>query len=335
MHPARPIPLNIGIDFARHTLLRSRDEDEIVTAVSGVLRPHSLRAVDHFQVSCLLQHVTIGGISATRLRYGRRVVIESGPLHTCYLVSVPLAGTAVYQHGAQTVTAGPSTATVISPHEPFRITMGTDYDQLIVRIDRRVMERVRDARAGDHDDEPVRFKLPFHTGSAEWAAWAPAAQALLGNDQFLTQVQRSPRMGVHLEWLLASALLEAQPNTAGEPHADSGTGAASPLFVRRAEEYIHARFAEPVTVSDIADHARVSTRSLYAGFKEHRGVSPMSLVRRLRLERVRHELLTTPGGSATVTEIAFRWGFGHLGEFSAAYRQRFGETPSATLARTP
>ncbi|MBI0375105.1 helix-turn-helix domain-containing protein [Streptomyces albiflaviniger] len=323
-------PLDIGIDLDRHTLLRSSDRDEILAAVSGVLRPHGFRAPDRSGASCLLQHVSVGEVSATRLRYGQRAVIDSEPLRTCYLVSLPLAGSATYRHGGQTVTADPRTATVLSPHEPFRIDMGSGYDQLIVRIDRRVMERARDARAGAPDEEPLRFKLAIGTGSTQWSVWAPAAQALLGSDEFLTRVQRSPRMGVHLEWLLASALLEAQPSTA----ADAAGNAASPLFVRRAEEYIHARFAEPITVSDIADHARISTRSLYAGFKEHRGVSPMALVRRLRLERVRHELLTTTSGTATVTEIAFRWGFGHLGEFSAAYRQRFGETPSATLSRT-
>ncbi|MFI6741812.1 AraC family transcriptional regulator [Nonomuraea sp. NPDC050451] len=327
-------PLDIGIDLSRHTVLRSRDRDEIVHTVSSVLRPHRFRPMDTLDAPCLLQHVSIGGVSATRLRYGRRVVIDSDPLRDRYLVSVPLAGAASYRHGVEQTTATRSTATVISPHDPFQITMAADYDQLIVRIDRRIVERVRDAMVGGHDDRQVRFKLRFDTVSPDWARWAPAAQALLGTDEFLTQVQRSPQLSVHLEWLLVSALMQAQPNTASDM-ARLEADTASPLFVRRAEEYIHAHLAEPVTVAEIAAHAGVSPRSLYAGFKEHRSVSPMSLVRRLRLERVHQELLLAPRGSATVTEIAFRWGFGHLGEFSAAYRQRFGETPSATLTRTP
>ncbi|MBL1110808.1 AraC family transcriptional regulator [Streptomyces sp. 110] len=321
--------LAAGIDWRRHTVLRSRDQDEIVTGVGQVLRPHSLRSVDAFETSCLLQQVSIGKVSAVRLRYGRRVVVDSEPLRICYLVSLPLTGNAIYQHGRETTTATPRTATVLSPDQPFRITMDGDYDQLIVRIDRRVMERVRDARAGGPDDEPLQFRLAFNTGSAQWAVWAAAAQALLSSEDFLTQVRHSPRMGVYLEHLLAASLLEAQPSTAAEPPAE----AAAPLYVRRAEEYIHTHLAEPITVTDIADHARVGTRSLYAGFKQHREVSPMALVRRMRLERVRHELLAADAGSVTVTEIAFRWGFGHLGEFSAAYRQRFGEIPSATLAQ--
>jgi transcriptional regulator GlxA family with amidase domain len=33
-----------------------------------------------------------------------------------------------------------------------------------------------------------------------------------------------------------------------------------------------------------------------------------------------------------VTAVAWRWGFTHMGRFAIAYRRRFGESPSATLA---
>jgi AraC-like DNA-binding protein len=34
----------------------------------------------------------------------------------------------------------------------------------------------------------------------------------------------------------------------------------------------------------------------------------------------------------SVTDTALRWGFSHLGQFSASYRQRFGDLPSRTRA---
>ncbi len=37
------------------------------------------------------------------------------------------------------------------------------------------------------------------------------------------------------------------------------------------------------------------------------------------------------GTGVTVTEIASRWGFNHLGRFSSVYLHRFGEAPSHTL----
>jgi AraC-like DNA-binding protein len=60
----------------------------------------------------------------------------------------------------------------------------------------------------------------------------------------------------------------------------------------------------------------------------------MSYVRRHRLERVREELLSLdPAAGVTVTDVALRHGFAHTGRFAAAYRERFGELPSATMRR--
>jgi AraC-like DNA-binding protein len=48
-----------------------------------------------------------------------------------------------------------------------------------------------------------------------------------------------------------------------------------------------------------------------------------------------HEDLT--GGDRahrpTVAEVAYRWGFTHLGRFAHDYRSRYGELPSTTLRR--
>lgn len=43
--------------------------------------------------------------------------------------------------------------------------------------------------------------------------------------------------------------------------------------------------------------------------------------------------LSAPERGSPVTHTALRWGFGHLGQFSANYQRRFGQQPSATLRR--
>ena len=57
----------------------------------------------------------------------------------------------------------------------------------------------------------------------------------------------------------------------------------------------------------------------------------MLYLRRLRLQRVHAELAANSPESVTVTMVAGRWGFVHLGRFASQYRQLFGETPSETL----
>jgi transcriptional regulator GlxA family with amidase domain len=57
----------------------------------------------------------------------------------------------------------------------------------------------------------------------------------------------------------------------------------------------------------------------------------MMYLRQLRLHRVHTELAANSPDSATVTMVARRWGFMHLGRFANQYRQLFGEPPSETL----
>jgi hypothetical protein len=53
----------------------------------------------------------------------------------------------------------------------------------------------------------------------------------------------------------------------------------------------------------------------------------------VRLHAVHRELAATPASQDSVTAIALRHGYNHLGRFSLEFRERFGESPRKTLAR--
>ena len=81
---------------------------------------------------------------------------------------------------------------------------------------------------------------------------------------------------------------------------------------------------------DLCRELAVSERTLHYAFQEVRGLSPMAYFRAVRLNAVRQELKAA-ADTATVHEVAQRWGFWHTGEFAAAYRRLFGELPSETF----
>jgi AraC-like DNA-binding protein len=110
--------------------------------------------------------------------------------------------------------------------------------------------------------------------------------------------------------------------------------AAMPFYVKRAEAYIEAHYAEPLSLAQIAAHAGVSARSLQNGFQSFRNITPMAYLRAMRLQRAHRALLAADPATATVTQIALSCGFAHLGEFGTAYRRVFGLTPSQTLHKT-
>jgi transcriptional regulator GlxA family with amidase domain len=85
-------------------------------------------------------------------------------------------------------------------------------------------------------------------------------------------------------------------------------------------------------LQDIARAAGVPQRTLLENFRRFRDSSPIRFLRDLRLDRA-NTLLLTEGMERHVCEIAVECGFGHLGRFAQEYCERFGESPSQSVAR--
>lgn len=103
--------------------------------------------------------------------------------------------------------------------------------------------------------------------------------------------------------------------------------------VERIKDYVeHARDL-PVTMTELCELACVSRRTLQYSFESILGISPLQFLRMTRLNRVKRMLST--GRQTSVSDAAAYNGFYHLSQFSADYKQLFGELPSQTLARHP
>jgi len=101
--------------------------------------------------------------------------------------------------------------------------------------------------------------------------------------------------------------------------------------IRRSLGYIGENLASPLKLSDICRIVGVSERTLIYAFKEHLGLTPKAYMNICRLNMVRREMEC--GRATSITDAATRWGFWHMGQFSADYKRFFGELPSRTLAR--
>jgi AraC family ethanolamine operon transcriptional activator len=101
--------------------------------------------------------------------------------------------------------------------------------------------------------------------------------------------------------------------------------------VKRAEEYIAQSQDEPLTIRDVCLAVKVSERTLQYGFLEHFSVPPKTYLQAVRLNGVHRDLKAADPRARTVSEIASRWGFWHMGQFAADYRKHFGRLPSETL----
>jgi AraC family ethanolamine operon transcriptional activator len=114
---------------------------------------------------------------------------------------------------------------------------------------------------------------------------------------------------------------------------DASTAGERPLkLVRLIDDFVAANPASPVYTASLAGEFGVSMRTLGSAVAKVRGMSLHQYIRLRKLWTIR-TLLLKGGAGMTVASCARANGFHHMGEFAAAYRTTFRETPSETLAR--
>lgn len=94
----------------------------------------------------------------------------------------------------------------------------------------------------------------------------------------------------------------------------------------RARDLADSRYAEPLTVADLARAAGLSAAHFSREFKRAFGESPHQYLLTRRLERAAALLRVTDW---PVADVCFAVGAGSLGSFTASFSRIFGATPTA------
>lgn len=88
--------------------------------------------------------------------------------------------------------------------------------------------------------------------------------------------------------------------------------------------YIYEHYAEPITLSDIADAANISRSEAGRCFQSHLGCSPVEMLIQHRLQMAYHLLQET---ALSLQEISSVCGFHSTTYFSRQFRNRYGYPP--------
>ena len=135
-----------------------------------------------------------------------------------------------------------------------------------------------------------------------------------------------------VSFVLATILATISDRPSWTQKTYSQTSANETLrILARAREYIEAHLHESIRISDICEVSATSASKLERIFRRELHTSPCGYVLGRRLEAVRKELSDTSLPDKQIAHIAMDYGFNHLGRFSGAYREQFGELPSETL----
>ncbi|WP_374531009.1 AraC family transcriptional regulator [Novosphingobium sp.] len=310
---------------------KSRDFDEVRAHVGRMYCEHQMQLINRrSNLDLLTRRFECRGLTIAEVTYGADVLVTPGSLDQFYLIQVPSRGRAWVSVDGTQHPCMPGFASVQNPEKPIGMYWSADCQKTVLRYERASFERFAELYSG----QPVRKALAMRPSVALDETAGLALRSMLDSLASVSKFagdQLPPLFKAHLETCFMSALLMMQTPD-GIDAFEHNDRRAAPLAVRKVRDYLEAHAHEPIDLADLCEISGVPLRTLHDQFRKHLGLTPLQLLREIRLERARADLLRAAPGTS-VTSVALGWGFDHFGRFAASYRERFGETPRETLQR--
>jgi AraC-like DNA-binding protein len=264
------------------------------------------------------------------VRFGAELHVSIRDLDA-YQVNLPRSGWMRWsQRSNDTSVITPGTAVTYQPQSRADDRWSRDCTALSVKIEPAALQQQLAHMLDLPVTAAVQIQPQMDISQAAGASWARLVQIIAADAAHPRGLARHPLLrGQLIEALIGGVLLATDHRHRDDLHYDTRTTA--PRAMRQAMDAMQEHPEYPYTLTDLADITGVSTRSLQAGFRRYLGSTPMAYLRQVRLARAHDDLRAADPSQRTVAEIAYRWGFTHLGRFAAVYRARYGQPPSWTL----
>jgi AraC-like DNA-binding protein len=318
------------LPLANLPLFCSDNLDEARERVARVYCDHRLEVVGRGEIHARHNRLSGRHLSINVMTYGAKTLIAPGPLEQFYLFQFPIRGHASVRNGGNDHEIGGGSSGVINPDAETRMIWSEDCAQIMIQVDRHALQQVAQAHFGLPEDGPLRFEGANDLTLGEGRGFAELLfHAVREAERGGAPIGGGSLLAHQFETTLMVGLLQTQRHNI---RTSDGAlrGAGVPRIVRLAEAYLAENIGAPITLEDIARAVGVSERALQAAFRAHRGRSPMTVLRDLRIEQA-WTALSHPAPQTNVTDVAMQLGFFHLGRFAECYRQKYGCTPVETL----
>ena len=293
--------------------------------------PFHVRPVDpRATPSSSMYSIEIGEMTMTRFAYGTEVALrdfdqEAGNA----LVLTTLRGRTRHGIGAAARAELTSGQTFVADcsRTDYRLGADDDHLQLNLTVSHSLLADLALAWWGRVPDDRLWGHGCIIGGPG--SPWLSLLQYAARTSAAAPEEVATGRIGRNLQEMIAAQLLGDWARRA-DVDIDCGPAVAAPGYVRAAVRYIDEHARELPTVVEIAGAVGVSARSLSGAFTRYLGTSVRDHLVEQRMQGVYRDLRST---AISVTAAAHGWGYVNLGVFAGAYRRRFGENPSETLAR--
>lgn len=308
--------------MSRRPRLSPRDWGQASHAVAHEYFPHKLRLLGGpHEPRLTLRTLDLGSVLIGHVGWGADVSIEC-EYPGAYEVNMPITGHFESHGRFGPVTSVAGQGTIFSADTPSLIShWDATCTVLGVKLDSSWLEVEAEKILGA-DRGSLRSLMPEHLSlsSGRTKVWHRLIASLATNVHDSDLFLDSEPVRRQLAGAVAAGLVEACG-------LEDGGGAASrPRTIRRVVEALHDDPARAWTAADMAALAGTSSRRLQEGFQRWIGRSPTQYLVDVRLQRAHADLAADP--LLTVSDAAAQWGFSSASRFAAAYKQRYGTSPS-------
>jgi AraC-like DNA-binding protein len=274
----------------------------------------------------VLDSLTVGVVSL-----GGEIALANDELGS-YHLRAPVLGRLRSTTWSGDVLASPNSAAIYRPDEKSSLACLDSHTVIwLLKISAPEFERHLSTLLGgsvfDVVDLAPLLDLTTSAGAAFWAL-----TEALRNPLTLSTLSAMPMVSKPYVEMVVSALLLCVEHRYSEQLGTPAKKAARPSVIKAVEQ-IHSDPQRAWTVATLAAGSFCSVRSLQASFSLELGTSPMRYLAAVRMRCAHNDLMLRSPHQETVSAIATKWGFSHLGRFSAVHKRTYGETPSNTLNR--
>jgi AraC-like DNA-binding protein len=268
----------------------------------------------------LIGDVRIAKVTASRHSIVRKPIFARRDSNEYLKVVLQIRGISSFAQGSRKVNLSPHEWCIYDATRPYCVSVPQDTETLLAIVPR---ENVATPRI--HVDELLVRKFSGNAGMGRLAL------------QFMASAfDEIPVITPEAEWEIAGALTNLIRLSLLDASGIQTQISLRQVWRERIKSYVISHLRDPeLSIDQIAGALNCTKRYVHKVFQpETASVSEWIL--RMRLVRCREDLCNPARSTASITDIAYSWGFNNPAHFSRAFREEFQVSPSffRTEART-
>jgi len=320
---------SIQFPLENYPIFVSSDLDEVIDIVTSSYCSHKLRLRDQKMVMNARHHkISLAQSSLNYLQYGAEVYVNPGEFEDFFMLEFPLSGNVKLSYGQEQFVNTPGKAVMLSPGKPISSIWSSECSEIMFKLNKKTLENHlanllgRSLRKNLYFEPEINLNTGFGNTLTEFVGYL-LRQADLNSPLFDSSI-----LVKELEKSFMTMVLTCLPNNYSD-YLEQTDSKVLPHYVYNAKKYIDDNLKEDITPAKVIEVCKLPCRSVYEGFQKYLGMTPLNYIKNRRLEKIHNELKAYSTKSS-ITEVAMKWGYRHLGRFSGEYYKRYGEKPSET-----